>query len=364
MDKFGVWTWIVISSVITYIISLGYLKLRVRQLRKLFNLTLKNLQKDSVLLPSLVEWKIDIQKYYDDAISDSLIYKKRPAKKAALEIKEARTLAREYKKEFLILRNQLYLYETLAPWLNEQVELNVNELINSLNESKDEVLNEINSSEYDPIEKYVPKIEWKKLTPTKRNQLALERYLDPKRKKDLWRIGIDYERYIGYLYENKKYKVIFHGAINEKEDLGIDLICENDKEIFTIQCKRLSVAKGIPVRENVVAQIYGASKYFKMKNKTKKTVIPVIYTTYELSAEAKDFANFLGVEFHEYTELKNYPVIKCNISGNNEKIYHLPMDQQYDKIVIGDRDGEFYAKTIIEAEKAGFRRAFKWTGAS
>ncbi|MEY3495804.1 MAG: hypothetical protein RJA80_26 [Actinomycetota bacterium] len=33
-------------------------------------------------------------------------------------------------------------------------------------------------------------------------------------------------------------------------------------------------------------------------------------------------------------QLKQYPVIKCNIASNGEKIYHLPFDQQYDKTLI------------------------------
>jgi hypothetical protein len=50
-------------------------------------------------------------------------------------------------------------------------------------------------------------------------------------------------------------------------------------------------------------------------------------------------------------------MIKCNINNGN-KIYHLPFDQQYWRTVI-DKPGEFYAITVKEATKAGFRRAFK-----
>ncbi|WP_439794691.1 sunset domain-containing protein [Turicimonas muris] len=44
-------------------------------------------------------------------------------------------------------------------------------------------------------------------------------------------------------------------------------------------------------------------------------------------------------------------------SGN--KIYHLPFDQQYDKTRI-DKPGEYWVKTVKEAEKLGFRRAYRW----
>ena len=56
-------------------------------------------------------------------------------------------------------------------------------------------------------------------------------------------------------------------------------------------------------------------------------------------------------------------MIKCNINPRTkEKIYHLPFDQQYDKIIIGNNSGEFYAKTVKEARKKGFRRAFRYRG--
>jgi len=42
------------------------------------------------------------------------------------------------------------------------------------------------------------------------------------------------------------------------------------------------------------------------------------------------------------------------------KIYHLPFDQQYDRTKIISDKGEKYVYTVAEAEKAGFRRAWRW----
>jgi hypothetical protein len=54
-------------------------------------------------------------------------------------------------------------------------------------------------------------------------------------------------------------------------------------------------------------------------------------------------------------------MVKCNISGRDgEKIYHLPFDQQYDRTKIGHRPGEKYVYSVAEAERDGFRRAWKW----
>ena len=59
--------------------------------------------------------------------------------------------------------------------------------------------------------------------------------------------------------------------------------------------------------------------------------------------------------------MNEFPRIKCNINNDGEKIYHLPFDQQYDRVQIIN-DGEMYATTVTEAEEAGFRRAYRWHG--
>jgi hypothetical protein len=59
----------------------------------------------------------------------------------------------------------------------------------------------------------------------------------------------------------------------------------------------------------------------------------------------------------------SYPCIKCNVSmGSGDRIYHLPFGQMYDTTVVHAGRGEFYARTIAAAEKAGFRRAYRWHG--
>ena len=48
-----------------------------------------------------------------------------------------------------------------------------------------------------------------------------------------------------------------------------------------------------------------------------------------------------------------------NIGKNDEKIYHLPFDQQYDNVTIKTNSDEMYVSTIKEAERQGFRHAMK-----
>ena len=87
----------------------------------------------------------------------------------------------------------------------------------------------------------------------------------------------------------------------------------------------------------------------------------VFVTNIELSSTAQKVAEYLGVFVVEHHTMSDFPRIKCNIGHSEEgavKIYHLPMDEQYDSAKI-DKPGEFYAFTVKEAEKAGFRRAYK-----
>ena len=339
---------------------------------------LDKLRSQPVLLPSLVRWADQIDELFGEIEVKLLRMKKRPALKTAERVARAKKETREAKVEYQLARNRVDLYESLAPWLVDYTDLSIEELIDSINEEKN-ARSSAGDDEDDPVTRYVPKSgsEWKNLSPAQRNQLALDRYSDPKRKRSLWQIGIDFERYVGHYYEAEGYKVRFHGALRGREDLGIDLICENEKEILVVQCKRLSIHKGLPARENTVAQIYGAAKFFESNPQTVlkrlnlrkgafdsiQIVKPVLITSYELSPDARLFAKALGVEFIEGFEVGSYPMIKCNISPRDgEKIYHLPMDQQYDKVVIGDRSGESYVETVAEAEKLGFRRAYRWKG--
>jgi len=324
--------------------------------------TVEAIYEDSVLFPSLVNQAALIDKLEDDLLSDYFKYKKRPALKASETISIIKKELREKKKEVTLAINRVNLYESLAPWLVDYTDMKLSDLLKALKE--EQKLKKSYNSETDPVSLFISKSEWSRLSTDQRNQLALDRYADPKRKKTLWQVGIDYERYVGYYYEQQGYIVKYHGALKAKEDLGIDLICTKDTKTLIVQCKRLSQIKEIPVRENIIAQIYGASKYYGMENDITNTE-PVIITSYKLSNEAKKFAKHLKVEVIENFEIKDYPLIKCNISNRtSEKIYHLPLDQQYDSIIIGDNNGEFYASTIEEAVKKGFRRAFRWNGNS
>ncbi len=67
----------------------------------------------------------------------------------------------------------------------------------------------------------------------------------------------------------------------------------------------------------------------------------------------------MGIKIIDDAKMPDWPMVKCNISSNGERIYHLPMDQQYDRVKIS-KPGEKYVQSVGEAEAEGFRRAMRW----
>ena len=145
------------------------------------------------------------------------------------------------------------------------------------------------------------------------------------------------------------------------EDLGRDLIAKKDNKTLVIQCKCWSKHKQI--HENTITQLFGTLTAYRVEQEENlfNIIEGVLVTTIELSETAKKFAKLLNITVIENMPMQEFPRIKCNIGKDGEKIYHLPMDQQYDKVKI-DKPGECYAYTVDEAEQLGFRRAFRYTG--
>ena len=216
-------------------------------------------------------------------------------------------------------------------------------------------------SNQDRVRNYLSDEEYRKLPSAERNQLALDRYRASRRKTN-WQIGRDYEMYVGYKYEQKGYRVDYHGVRKGLEDLGRDLIAVGKGQTLIIQCKYWSSSKTI--HEKHITQLYGTMVcYCYENNLPRDQVLGVLVTNIKISDTARKFAEYLGIGIAEEFPLGEYPCIKCNINrsaeGKTTCIYHLPFDQQYDSCVISG-PGEFMAMTTAEAEAAGFRRAYRW----
>lgn len=291
-----------------------------------------------------------------DEVAKYLRNKSHPALSASAEVKRMKSNTRIAVEDY---KQMLYKYEFLLgifPELRNYVD--DEEALLSLEKNKS--YDDFNDNR-DIARDYLSKEEWEKLGVDERNQLALDRY--KVRPKSNWKIGIEYEMYIDYILRLRGFKTVPYGSLNGLNDLGRDILAfKTDKDgnnlVYIIQCKNWSSNKMI--HENIVCQIFGSAVEYKIKHKDDMflKVIPVICSTAPLSEMAKEFAKRLGVLIR-IVKKGDYPMIKCNVSNDGKKIYHLPFDQQYYTAEIC-KPGEFYAWTVKEAVEAGFRRAFKY----
>lgn len=296
----------------------------------------------------------DLAKIYADAQYDIDVYaaiklqqKKRPALKAAEEVKQIAAEKRSLIQQNKALQYQLDFLESLFPWLEDFKEIPIPDAVEYVLSTSD--------PEYDSVRKWLSPEEYNKLNNADKFQLALDRWKN--RKRSAWDIGIDFERCIGYQLEQHGYTVKYLGATLGLEDMGRDLMATKDGISLVIQCKRW--AKEKTIHEKHICQLYGSVAVLATQNPTKKFK-GVFITTTTLSDIAKMFADYSNIAYVENCDTPDYPMIKCNIAKNGEKIYHLPFDQQYDRTEISTKSGAFYAWTTKEAEAAGFRRAYRW----
>jgi len=293
----------------------------------------------------------------DKGIADYMIRKAHPAWKSAEKVREIAKAKREIERELRVAKYLLQYYESLFPWLVDFRGEDLDDLIKQILE-KPRKKEKYQIEGYDPVRKWLTSAEYKKLPRVEKFRLALDRYWSKKKTK--WEIGRDYERYIGYLYETKGYNVYYQGIVEGLADLGRDVIATKGNKVVVIQCKYWSQKKVI--HEKHICQFKGTVLKYEIENPNKK-VLGKFYTSTKLSDTARKFAEALGIEAVENFPLKTYPSIKCNVSRRTgEKIYHLPFDQQYDRTLIEEERNECYVWTVAEAEKLGYRRAFRWQG--
>lgn len=326
------------------------------------------IRQKSMGFPWLAEAFADYYSLIDHQREKYLIQKSHPAMSASEVVREIKNEKRDLVKTNKIISYKINYYEKLFPWLqeliaeNEEEEIPVRMFNNDTEDNKE-----------DKVKDFLTPEEYSRLPSIERNQRALDRYLR-NRNKSKWAIGRDYEMYVGYLYEQRGYNVEYKGILDGFEDLGRDIIAQKDDEVCIIQCKNWAQYKEI--HEKHVFQLFGTTmeywiKHFNTGKKPKtfaefakflneEKLRPIFFTSTTMSSKAKEMAEALNIEIIENTPMNEFPRVKCNISSkDNEKIYHLPFDQQYDRTVIEKKKGEFYAFSVAEAENAGFRRAFK-----
>lgn len=330
----------------------------------------KVLTEKSKSFPWLASAVADLVLLKNQDVSDYLKTKRNPAATAAETVRQVGREKRVLAEQLKLTQYTLNQYESLFPFLTQFREDDMEEALLEVTATYAEQ----SEQQDDPVKTYLTPGEYAALSTTERNQRALDRY--GQARKSSFQIGRDYERYVGYLYESQGYEVSYYGIENGKEDLGRDLICRKAGKTEIVQCKYWSKQKLI--HEKHINQLFGTTVMFYLDSVSKQPtqhqfhlfpqllaagdIAAVFYTSTNLSATARSFAQALGIQIHEQVAIGDYPKIKCHIStATGERIYHLPFDQLYDRTKL-DKAGEFYALTIVEAESKGFRRAWRWRG--
>jgi hypothetical protein len=151
-------------------------------------------------------------------------------------------------------------------------------------------------------------------------------------------LGLLYERQIGYNLIQAGYEVYFPGAVDGFNDMGRDLIAMNSEEILIIQAKNWSKRKFI--NEKHIFQLYGSMAHYQLENEDERNIRAVFYTTTNYSNVSREVAKKLKVELRNLDFHRNWPMIKCKVISENKKVYYLPYDDDYDKIVMNLNSGD------------------------
>jgi hypothetical protein len=77
--------------------------------------------------------------------------------------------------------------------------------------------------------------------------------------------------------------------------------------------------------------------------------VPVVEVTPDATAEA--------IEFEEAGQVESACLIKVNVNGAGELIYHMPEGAYYDRVKVDEASGDSYACTEEEAIAAGARKS-------
>lgn len=317
---------------------------------------------DELLLDEIARKDSEIKKYLDEK-SEIIREKETIDILLADRIKSMpwlATMVADYKSEIISPGNYRVSYETKKALEERNRELRIKNrmltydleyLRSKLPKEETLYLDDFDTDQEIPdIRYYLSRDEYYSLPDIEKWKVAFENY--KKNRRSRHNVGRDYEMFVGQMYERQNFKVDYHGIKNGIHDLGIDLIAENEKVIYLIQCKNWSNKKTI--YEKHMCQLYGTYRVFESKSTIRKEIIPVFITSTVLSETAKEFAKELGILVKENLPLGEYCAIKCNLESH---IFHLPFDINYDDI----KNYELVS-TIEEAVEKGCRHAYKWSG--
>ena len=128
--------------------------------------------------------------------------------------------------------------------------------------------------------------------------------------------GLIYEKYVGQIFEDEGYQVMYNGLSEGYFDKGIDLIASNEQETIFIQCKYLNK---IITKSKIDWILYKASaKLLKSSqaNTAKKRLVFMLITKTKEGNFSKRMPK--GMQFG-YTDHRNivYPMLQYFLDHNH-----------------------------------------------
>jgi hypothetical protein len=142
-----------------------------------------------IQFPWLVSAIADLHALEAERDAQILEAKKHAAVKSAGVVREHGAKRREAERQSRLMRYRVQYYEKLFPWIADYVGDDVPDETVDLSGSQAEPTD-------DPVRYWLNDAEYRRLSETDKNQLALDRWKTSS--KSRWEVGRDYERFIGY----------------------------------------------------------------------------------------------------------------------------------------------------------------------
>lgn len=163
--------------------------------------------------------------------------------------------------------------------------------------------------------------------------------------------GLQYERYVGYLFESHGFSVKYNGACSGLNDGGLDLIARAPRKIRLIQCKRWRH----PIGLDAISRLVGATERFIWEERRGKSqncrisIRGVIATTSTLEKDAEELCKAQGIFVMKQLPFMRYPSIKAQRITDSAGRFLLPFTPRYDRITLNFNHGDCFIDTVREA---------------
>ena len=182
---------------------------------------------------------------------------------------------------------------------------------------------------------------------------SLERRSGEEAKRDY---GVQYERYIGYMFASHGYSIEHRGLRDGLRDGGIDLVARASRKIRLVQCKRWQKS----VDSDVISRLHGAVERFRWEvfgaklDTCRTDVRGVLMTSGEILPEARVLAKHLGLLVQSRVAYQRYPAVKAQRITADAGRFLLPFTPGYDRMAMRFQNGDRFFWKVREAVAANF----------